>query len=144
MEKNLKENIYNCRLWWLAYIHIYMNNFAVHLKLTHCKSTTLQFKKRSTLPLNGRAKIQIQINLMQSLALNFRDTGFKNLGEECPLYLVSLRHTHSQCLCLPGTQCGVTKITLPQSQICMSSNTCPPIFSLYKDQMLPCEWVRSL
>ena len=34
MEKNLK------------YIHIYLNNLALHLKLTHCKSAVLQKKKK--------------------------------------------------------------------------------------------------
>ena len=38
MEKNLKKCIF---------LYIFLNHFAVHLKLTqHCKSTILQFKKR--------------------------------------------------------------------------------------------------
>ena len=39
MEKNLKKNIY-------IYIYVKLNYFAVHQKLTHCKSTIPQFKKK--------------------------------------------------------------------------------------------------
>ena len=46
MEKNLKKNVYT---------YVYMNHFAVHLKLTrHCKLTILQFKKFGHLKTKGR------------------------------------------------------------------------------------------
>ena len=41
--------IYVC-IYIYINIYIYIYNFAVHLKLTqHCKSTTLQFKKRGVI-----------------------------------------------------------------------------------------------
>ena len=46
MEKNLKMNTY-----MYTHTQIYLNNFAVHLKLTHYKSTTLQFLKERAISL---------------------------------------------------------------------------------------------
>ena len=46
MEKNLKNNIY---IYSYPYIYgyIYLNHFAVHLKLTqYCKSTVVQLEKK--------------------------------------------------------------------------------------------------
>ena len=32
----------------MKYIHVYLNHFAIHQKLTqHCKSTILQFKEKA-------------------------------------------------------------------------------------------------
>ena len=39
MEKNMKKNM-------CVYIYIYMNHFALHQKLTHCKSSILQWNKK--------------------------------------------------------------------------------------------------
>ena len=52
MEKNLKKYIYiYIYIYIYTHTHTYLQHFAVHLK--HCKSTTLQFKKRKKNPEMG-------------------------------------------------------------------------------------------
>ena len=48
MEENLKKKIrIYTDIYVCIYMYIYLNHFAVHLKLTeHCKSATLQLKKK--------------------------------------------------------------------------------------------------
>ena len=63
MEKNVKKNVYMCvcvciyiYIYTHTYIYIRLNYFAVHQKLTqHCKSTILQFKKK-TMTIYGKEK----------------------------------------------------------------------------------------
>ena len=48
IENNLKKNIY-IHIHVCICMYIYKtHHFAIHLKLTHCKSTTFQFLKKDT------------------------------------------------------------------------------------------------
>ena len=51
MEKNLKNYIYN-----FVCVCVYLNHVAVHRKLTHCKSSILQFKKKIKFPVLPKKK----------------------------------------------------------------------------------------
>ena len=79
MEKNKKKNIYI-----YIYIFIYMNQFAVHQKLTqHCKSTILQLKKKQIYPTPMWAIPQtsgIDGCFLENDKTSFSSAGFTVLG----------------------------------------------------------------